>query len=143
VQVVVDAWDQVDGNKPNRRLGPYDLGYQVLTAGGEPAPDFDAVRHTMRFDRLGTPSPQTVRLVYAPGSGIPFFRRGRTRFLFIVTNTYLDGVATQGFWDTTTLTPGDYILRAWVADIRGNAAVANRDVPLTVTVPVAPPVTSP
>ena len=143
VQVVVDAWDQVDGNKPNRRLGPYDLGYQVLTAAGDPAPGFDAVRHTMRFDRLGAPSPHTVRLVYAPGSGIPFFRRGRTRFLFIVTNTFRDGVATQQFWDTSSLPAGDYILRAWVADIRGNTAVANRDLPITITPPLAPAIASP
>ncbi len=28
VRVVVDAWDQVDGNERRRRLGLYTLGYQ-------------------------------------------------------------------------------------------------------------------
>ncbi|MEX1128857.1 MAG: hypothetical protein WEB50_09850, partial [Vicinamibacterales bacterium] len=32
VRVVVDAWDQVNGNLPRRRLGLYRLGYQVLDA---------------------------------------------------------------------------------------------------------------
>ena len=51
VMVVVDAWDQADGNRPNRRLGLYDLGYQVLTPDGQPAPGFEHVRETLRFDR--------------------------------------------------------------------------------------------
>ena len=49
-----------------------------------------------------------------------------------MTNTFRNGVASHGFWDTTLLAPGDYTLRAWAADIRGNAAVANRDVPVTI-----------
>ena len=27
IRIVVDAWDQADGNRPNRRLGLYALGY--------------------------------------------------------------------------------------------------------------------
>jgi hypothetical protein len=38
VHVIVDAWDQVDGNRAQRRLGLYRLGYQVLAADGRPAP---------------------------------------------------------------------------------------------------------
>jgi hypothetical protein len=49
-----------------------------------------------------------------------------------VTNSFKRGVAASGMWDTASLPPGDYILRAWVADIRGNAAVANRDLPVTI-----------
>jgi sugar lactone lactonase YvrE len=131
VQVVVDAADQVNGNRPGRRLGLYDLGYQVLNRDGSPAPGFDTVRHTLRFDRLAVDA-DAPRLVYAPGSGIPFYGRRRTRFLYIVTDTFRDGVASQGFWNTTLLAPGDYIVRAWAADIRGNVAVANRDVAVTV-----------
>ena len=56
---------------------------------------FGLLAYTMRFDRLGAPSPHSVRLVYAPGSGIPFFRRGRTRFLFIATATLPRMSATQ------------------------------------------------
>ena len=36
VQVVVDAFDQVNGNRKNRRLGLRTLGYQVLTNDGCP-----------------------------------------------------------------------------------------------------------
>jgi hypothetical protein len=49
-----------------------------------------------------------------------------------VTNSFKHGVAAADVWDTTSLPPGDYILRAWVADIRGNTAVANRDLPITI-----------
>ena len=133
VKVVVDAWDQADGNRPERRLGLYDAGYQVLNSDGSPAPGFDEVRHTLRFDRLSL-QPGAARLVFAPGSGIPFYRGGRTRFLYSVTNTFRDGAAAEGFWDTTALLPGDYIVRIWAADIRGNAAIANRDVPVTVRI---------
>lgn len=131
VQVVVDAWDQADGNRPERRLGLYALGYQVLDRKGSPARGFDAVRETLTFDRLSL-SEEAARLVYAPGSGIPFYGRRRTRFLYVVTNTLANGVARQGFWDTRLLPPGDYILRIRAADIRENVAVANRDLRVTV-----------
>ena len=52
-----------------------------------------------------------------------------------MTNTFRDGIASQGFWDTTLLPAGEYTVRAWVADIRGNAAITNRDVPVAVTSP--------
>lgn len=136
VMVVVDAWDQADGNLPNRRLGLYDLGYQVLTPGGQPAPGFEHVRETLRFDR-SVSDVEAVRLVYAPGSGIPFYGGRRTRFLYVVTNTFRDGVAEPGFWDTTSLAPGDYILRAWATDINGNPAVVNRDLPVVILPPAA------
>jgi sugar lactone lactonase YvrE len=131
VQVIVDAWDTADGNKPGRRLGVYDLGYQVLEPNGTPAPGFEEPRHTLRFDRVAA-DPATVRTVYAPGSGIPFYGQRRTRFLYIVTNTFRNGVASPGWWDTSTLPPGDYLLRIWAADISGNVATAKRDVPVTI-----------
>lgn len=131
VQIVVDAWDAADGNKPGRRLGVYDLGYQVLDRGGRPAPGFAEPRDTLRFDRI-VADPATVRTVYAPGSGIPFYGRRRTKFLYIVSNTFRDGVATPGAWDAGALAPGDYILRIQAADISGNVAAKNRDVAVTV-----------
>jgi sugar lactone lactonase YvrE len=130
VQVVVDAWDQVNGNEPRRRLGLYRLGYQVLTPDGSPAPGFDTPRETLRFDRL-TPDPDAARLVYASGSGIPFYGRRSTRFLYVVTNRFGGGVASADAWDATALPPGDYTLRILAADIRGNEATANRDLPIT------------
>lgn len=131
VQIVVDAWDTADGNKPGRRLGVYELGYQVLDRNRKPNAGMEAPRRTLRFDRM-VADPATVRRVYAPGSGIPFYGQRRTRFLYIVTNTFHAGVAAPGMWDTTALAPGDYILRILAADINGNAATKNRDVRVTV-----------
>ena len=131
VQVVVDAWDQADGNRPNRRLGLYDLGYQILRRDGTPASGFERVRHTLRFDRLAS-DPLAPTLAYAPGSGIPFYRGRRTRFLYLVTNRLSGGVAAVDAWETSTLPAGDYIVRVWAADVRGNSATANRDVPVTI-----------
>ena len=131
VQVVVDAWDQADGNRPNRRLGLYDLGYQILKRDGTPVPGFENVRHTLRFDRLAL-DPLAATLAYAPGSGIPFYRGRRTRFLYLVTNRLDGGIGAPDVWDTATLPAGDYIVRAWAADVRGNAALANRDLPVTI-----------
>jgi sugar lactone lactonase YvrE len=131
VQIVVDAWDESNGGRPGRRLGLYDLGYQVLNRDGSPAAGFETARHTIQFDRL-TLDPEAARIVYAPGSGIPFYGTRRTRFLYIVTNNFRDGIASQDFWDTSRLPPGDYTLRIYAADIRGNEALANRDVPISV-----------
>ena len=131
VRVVVDAWDQANESRPGRRLGLYDLGYQVLHPDGTPAPGFELVRHTLRFDRF-TIDPEAAHLVYAAGSGIPAYGNRRTRFRYVITNTLRNGVAARGFWDTTELAPGDYILRIWAADINGNVASANRDLAVTV-----------
>jgi len=131
VLVVVDAWDQADGNARRRRLGLYRLGYQVLEADGSPAPGFDAPRHTIEFDRLAAHD-EAARMVYASGSGIPFYRRGRTRFLYVVTSTLRSGVASRGVWDTSELPPGDYTLRILASDLHGNEALRNRDVRITI-----------
>ena len=117
VRIVVDAYDQVDGNPARRRLGVFRLGYQVLRADGTPAPGFETPRITIDFTRL----PQDTRapaLVYAPGSGIPVYGTRRTRFLYTVTNTVRDGIAEEGEWDTTTLEPGRYTVRIYAADAR-------------------------
>jgi hypothetical protein len=95
------------------------------------------VRETLRFDR-SVSDVEAVRLVYAPGSGIPFYGGRRTRFLYVVTNTFRDGIAEPGFWDTTSLEPGNYILRAWATDISGNPALGNRDLPVVILPPVPP-----
>jgi hypothetical protein len=133
VQIVADAWDQVDGNAPRRRLGVHQLGYQVLHRDGSPAPGFETPRLTVRFDRLA-PDDDAARAVYASGSGIPFFGRRRTRFLYTVTSTLREGAAAPALWDTSTLPAGDYTLRIIAADIRGNQAAANRDIPITIQI---------
>jgi len=130
-QIVVDAWDQADGNEARRRLGLFALGYQVLRPDGTPAAGFEHARDTIVFDRLDA-VPEAARLVYAPGSGIPFYGRRRTRFLYAVTNSFHHGVAAAGAWDTTALPAGDYTLRIHAADIRGNQALSNRDLRITI-----------
>jgi sugar lactone lactonase YvrE len=127
VQVVVDAWDQAEGNRPGRRLGLYALGYQVLYPDGTPVPGFEKAADTVRFTRLAGDR-TAANLIFAPGSGIPFYRGGRTRFLYTVTNSLQDGIASEGYWDTATLAPGDYTLRVWGSDIAGNTTT--RDVPV-------------
>lgn len=127
VQIVVDAWDRADGNRPGRRLGLYALGYQVLNRDGSPAPGFDTLHETIRFDRLVS-DPDGASRVYASGSGISFYGRRTTRFLYIVTNTLRDGISSEGFWDTTRLAPGDYMLRVRASDVAGNATIRDLDV---------------
>ena len=130
VHIVVDAWDQVNGNERRRRLGLYRLGYQLLDPKGVPLPGFEMPLETMRFDQLL--SGGYAALVYAAGSGIPFYRGRTTRFLYQVTNTLRKGVAVRVGWDTSAFTPGDYTLRILAADINGNEARANRDVAITI-----------
>jgi sugar lactone lactonase YvrE len=131
VRIVVDAWDQVNGNKPRRRLGLYRLGYQVLNRDGTGAPGFESPRETQIFDRISSDS-DAPRVVYATGSGIPYYGGRSTRFLYVVTSTLRFGAATEGTWDPATLPPGDYTLRIFAADINGNVATANRDVRITI-----------
>jgi hypothetical protein len=132
VQVMVDAWDQVNGNRPSRRLGLYNLGYQILHRDGTPVPGFESSHPTLQFDRLAI-DPRAATLAYAPGSGIPFYRGRRTRFLYVVTNTLRQGVGRRELLDTSALPDGDYIVRVWAADSRGNAAIGNRDLPVTIS----------
>ena len=137
VHVVVDAWDQVDGNRPGRRLGAYAIGYEILRRDGSAVGGFDHARDAIRFDRLALDA-EAPKLVYAPGSGIPYYGRRVTRFLYSATNAFRDGRAAAGALDTAALAPGDYTLRVLVADVRGNLAIANRDVAITVGTGEAP-----
>jgi murein DD-endopeptidase MepM/ murein hydrolase activator NlpD len=129
VRIVVEAWDRVNGDAPSRRLGVYRLGYQVLTRDGAPLPGFESPRVTISFDRLPA-DPDAPRAIYAAGSGIPFYRRGRTRFRYNVTTRLENGRVVDAPWDPSTLPPGEYTLRLLVADEAGNVAVPGRDVPI-------------
>jgi hypothetical protein len=131
IRVIVDAWDQVNGNLPRRRLGLYRLGYQILDAAGKPVDGFEAPRETILFDRRPEQE-ETARVIYASGSGIPVYGNRTTRYLYVVTSSLHDGVAEDGTFDTSTLAPGDYTVRILAADASGNEAVKNRDLPITV-----------
>jgi len=132
VRIVVDAYDRVDGNTPRRRLGVFRLGYQLLHADRTPVDGFEAPRITIDFTRLPQ-DPRAPALVYAAGSGIPEYGTRRTRFLYTVTNTIRDGIAEEGWWDTTGLDPGPYVLRIHAEDSAGNVATSNRDLRVSVS----------
>lgn len=129
--IVVDAFDQSDGNAARRRLGLYKVGYQVLGADGAPLPGFEEPLVNIEFNRL-PPDEESVKVAYADGSGITVYGSKATRFLYQVTNTVRDGVARQGSWNPAGLAPGDYTIRIYAADYAGNVALAGRDLAISV-----------
>jgi hypothetical protein len=131
VNIVVEAWDRVDGNAQTRRLGPFKLGYQLLDSGGQPVAGFEQPRVTVEFDKLPSDA-QAPRTIYAPGSGIPFYGTRRTRFRYVVTTRIEDGRAVDDPWDSSTVPAGNYTVRVLVADADGNEAIAGRDLPIVV-----------
>lgn len=131
VDIVVEAWDHVDGNLPRRRLGLYSLGYQVLTRDGHPLPGYAAPATTLVFDRFPADDAAT-RVIYAPESGETVHGSARTRFLYMATNTLHEGGVREGHWDVSTLAPGNYILHVVASDWSGNTAVRGTNVPIVV-----------
>jgi sugar lactone lactonase YvrE len=131
IGIVVDAYDQMDGNLARRRLGLYKLGYQLLAADGSPVPGFEHPLITQVYDRLPRDR-DAVKLVYAANSGITVYGSKATHFGYAVNNKLLDGQATPGSWKIDALTPGDYILRIYAADYWGAVATAGRDLPVTI-----------
>ena len=131
--IVVDAFDQMDGNLARRRLGLYALGYQILHANGTPVPGFEQPQMNIAFNRLPDDS-DAVKLAYWPDSGITVHGSASTRFLYVVTNRVRDGVAQKGAWNPAALAPGDYVLRIHAADFAGNLA-KRRDALLTIAAP--------
>ncbi|MBB4133186.1 NHL repeat-containing protein [Xanthomonas sp. 3075] len=131
VQIVVEAWDQVDRNLPRRRLGLYALGYQVLDAQGVPLAGEAQPRMTIVFDRMPA-DPAAVLTAYAPDSGITVHGSAVTRFLYLVTNTVRNGRIGNGQWQAGALPSGEYMLRITARDYSGNTATANRDLHVVV-----------
>ncbi|MFL5298497.1 MAG: hypothetical protein ACJ798_19130 [Phenylobacterium sp.] len=131
LSIVVDAWDQVDGDAPRRRLGLYRAGFQVLTAQGAPVNGFEVPQFNIEFDRLPR-DPAAAKVAYAPASGDAVHTEQPTSFLYVVTSRVRGGQATPGGWSPAALPPGDYIVRILAADYAGNAALENRDLPIAV-----------
>ncbi|MCA1613231.1 MAG: gluconolaconase, partial [Acidobacteria bacterium] len=129
MRIVVEAYDQVDGNAARRRIGLYRLGYQILKSDETPAEGFAAPRVTLEFDRL-PPRQDAVKLAYAGESGITVYGSKETRFFYEVTNTVRRGEAREGSWNSAELPAGDYTLRVFAADFAGNVATA--DVPVRI-----------
>jgi sugar lactone lactonase YvrE len=127
VSVVVRAYDQMDGNAARRRLGLYQLGYQVLNQDGTPAPGFNEPLWTISFETLPEDF-SAAPIAYAPGSRAG--ATGETIFAYIVTNVVRDRAATEDFWHTDRLPEGNYVLRVFAADFFGNRAT--RDIAVRV-----------
>lgn len=130
VQIVVDAWDQVDRNLPRRRLGLHALGYQVLGSDGEPLPGYETPRMNIEFNRFPADS-EAVMIAYGPDSGITVHGSKITRFQYVVTNTVRGGQLMTGAWQTRDLPAGDYTVRITARDYSGNVASAGRDLQVT------------
>lgn len=130
VQIVVEAWDQVDRNLPRRRLGAYQVGYQILDAQGQPLAGYEQPRFNIVFNRMPPQDSATV-VAYAPDSGITVHGSAVTRFRYLVTNTVRDGRVETGRWRPDALPAGDYVIRASVRDYSGNEGVGARDLEIT------------
>jgi len=126
VQVVVNAYDQVNGNLARRKLGLYKLGYQLLQADGTPLPGFGLPVITQVFDRLPR-NQDAVKAVYAPTSGITVYGSKSTQFDYALNNRLQDGEIETGSWHIGELAPGRYTLRIHAADFAGNLAQEGRD----------------
>ncbi|MBD8697658.1 gluconolaconase [Stenotrophomonas sp. CFBP 13718] len=131
VQIVVEAWDQVDGNLPRRRLGLYAVGYQVLDAAGVALAGYEQPRWNIVFNRM-PPQQAAVRVAYAPDSGVTVHGSAVTRFRYLASNTVRDGLMQQGRWRPDGLPPGEYVIRAHARDHSGNAAVGPSDLRVVV-----------
>jgi hypothetical protein len=129
LSLVVDAWDQVDGNLPRRRLGLYSLGVQWLRADGSPVAGLEQPRTAIEFARL--PGDELVKDFYADRSGITVQGSSETHFRYRVGRTP-GQASTQAPFSTAALPPGDYVLRVVAKDFSGNEATRGRDVPVRV-----------
>ena len=124
LSLVVDAWDQVDGNLPRRRLGLYSLAVRWLRADGTPLAGFEQPRTAIEFARL--PGDELVKQFYADKSGITVQGNSETHFRYQVGHPHDQG-ATDAV-STAALPAGDYILRIVAKDFSGNEALRGRDV---------------
>lgn len=130
VNVVVNAYDQVNGNLARRKLGLYKLGYQLLRADGTPLPGFEQPVITQVYDRLPR-NPEAVKAVYAPTSGITVYGSKSTQFDYALNNRMRDGEVQTGSWRIGELAAGSYILRIHAADFAGQVAQDRRDLAIT------------
>ena len=122
VSIIVDAYDQADGNIARRRLGLYELGYQILQADGTPLPGFEKPKMTIRFNHLPADE-EAVKVAYAENSGITVHGSATTKFLYNLTNEIKNGHAIINFWHIKDLPPGDYLIKIRAADYAGNLAI--------------------
>lgn len=120
VDIVLTAYDRVDGNGPARKLGLYKAGYQILREDGSALSGFEQPLINIEFHRL-PPGDESVFLVYAEGSGVSDYGTP-TKFRYIITNRVRDGEAQDGLLRTSNIPPGNYIIRVVAEDFAGNRA---------------------
>lgn len=112
-RIVARAFDRMDGNGANRKLGVYRLGFQILRASGAPLSD---VKWTISFNR--PPDENAIKLVYASGSQSGY--TPQTVFNYIVSNEVNDSRMREDFFDAGSLENGNYTLRVFAADFFQN-----------------------
>jgi len=95
LDIVADAWDQVDDNEPRRRLGLYKAGFQILKADGTPLPGYAQPRITIELDAQPATA-DAVKILYAPDSGDTVHSDQPTRMLYVVSNVVRHGRAERG-----------------------------------------------
>lgn len=127
VHVVVEAFDRMDDSPPRRRLGLFKVGYRVLHADGAPASQRPDPWIAITFDRLPA-SADAPLVLYAPGSGIPFYGSRVTRYRYVATSRVDGDRIVEAPWEPAAA--GDYIIRALAADVEGNTT--SRDVAVRV-----------
>ncbi len=120
VDIVMTAYDRVDGNGPTRKLGLYKAGYQLLKEDGSPVSGFEQPLINIEFNRM-PPGDESVFLVYAEGSGVSAYGTP-TKFRYIITNRVRDGEARDGVLRTSNVPVGNYIIRVVAEDFAGNRA---------------------
>jgi sugar lactone lactonase YvrE len=131
VDIVVTAYDRVDGNVSSRKLGLYRAGYQLLKEDGAPVQGYEQPLINIEFNRL-PPGDESVFLTYAVGSGVSAYGTP-TKFKYILTNRVRDGEARDGLLRTSDLAPGNYIIKVIAEDHAGNRATGkSTEFPITV-----------
>ncbi|HEV8487690.1 MAG TPA: NHL repeat-containing protein [Blastocatellia bacterium] len=120
VDIVITAYDKVDGNVKQRKLGLYKAGYQLTRTDGAAVKGFEQPMINIEFNRL-PPDDSSVFVAYAEGSGVSAYG-GATRFRLVVTNRVRDGQAVDGVLRTSDLLDGNYTLRIVAEDYAGNRA---------------------
>lgn len=123
IRIVARAFDRMNGNGANRKLGVYRLGFQILRAnGGEPLSN---IKWTVSFDR--PPDEAAVRLVYASGSQSGY--TPQTVFNYIVSNQVNDReTPREDFFDAGALENGNYTVRVFAADFFQNNTTRDIDI---------------
>lgn len=120
-RITVRAFDQMDGNRANRRLGVYRLGYQLLRADKTPLGE---PQWTISFAKM--PDESFVPLVYAPGSRSGY--SPETIFDYIVTNEVSGDAARENFFDANRFEAGNYVLRVFAADFFSNQSIKDSEI---------------